>query len=80
MAHVDRPAFTEDRCPFQDIAKLSHVAGPRVWSSAARASRVSSAAGRPKDLPIPAESFAQRHDVRGRSRSGGIWMSKTPMR
>ena len=66
MAHVDRPAVTEDRCPLQDVAQLSHVAGPLVLekrgSCLARQFSGSSSEG-PADLLQKA--VAQRHDVRG---------------
>src|SRR6187549_690211 len=66
MAHVDRPAVTEDRCPFQNIAKLSHVTGPLVLkkcgSGLARQFSGWSSEG-PADLLQRA--VAQRDDVRG---------------
>ena len=71
--------------PSQRIAARSRtlrssrtLPGQSYWSSACRASRVRPAGGRPNDLPISCRNaLAQRHDVGGRSRSGGIWMSKT---
>ena len=81
MAHLDEPAFAEDRCPFQDIAKLTHVAGPLVLEKrgsclARQCSRWSSEGS----ADLLQKALAQRNDVGGRSRNGGIWMSKTPRR
>ena len=81
MAHVDRPAVTEDRGPFQDIAQLSHVAGPLVLekrgSGLARQFSGWSSEGPADLLQKPSLSGTMSE---ARSRSGGIWMSKTPRR
>ena len=55
--------------------------GHSYWRSACRASRVRPAAGRPKDLPISCRKVSLSGTMSaGRSRNGGIWMSKTPRR
>ena len=81
MGRVDERAFAQNRGPLQDVAKLSNVPRPVILekglSCLARQTSRWPAEG-PADLLQ--KRLAQRHDIARRSRSGGIWMSKTPRR
>src|SRR6185369_784855 len=66
MAHVDRPAFTEDRRPFQDIAKLSHIPGPLVLKKCGSGlARQFSGWSSEGAADLLQRGVAQRNDVRG---------------
>ena len=75
-----RKWLTSTGPPSQRIAARSKtlrssrtLPGHSCWSSAARASRVSSAAGRPKDLPISCRKLSLSGTMsEARSRSGGM--------
>src|SRR4029450_8602684 len=66
MVRVDERAFTENRGPLQDVAKLSNVPGPVVLEKRLSCLARQTSGGPPERRANLLQGYiAQRHDIRG---------------